>query len=53
MALPFLASPLIGGLVDWVGHELPFIAVAVIVGAGAVLTWTMAEPRTHQLKTEN
>lgn len=45
MALPFLASPLIGGLVDWFGHELPFLTVAVVVAAGAVLTWTMSEPR--------
>ena len=47
MALPFLASPLIGGLVDWVGHELPFFAVSVIVGSGAALTWTMTEPRSQ------
>jgi predicted MFS family arabinose efflux permease len=55
MALPFLASPFIGGLVDWVGHEIPFLAVAVIVATGAVLTWTMSEPRTQQppLNTEN
>lgn len=45
MAVPFLCSPLLGALVDWTGHVLPFLIVAFAVGIGAVLTLTMQEPR--------
>jgi predicted MFS family arabinose efflux permease len=45
MAAPFLASPLLGALVDWTGHQTPFLIVAAAVTVGAVLTWTMHEPR--------
>jgi MFS family permease len=45
MAVPFLCSPLLGALVDWTGHRFPFVIVAAIVGAGAMLTWTIREPR--------
>ncbi len=45
MAIPFLFSPLIGGIVEWFGYRLPFLMVSVIVGLGALLTWTMREPR--------
>lgn len=45
MAIPFLCSPLIGGIVDMFGYRMPFLLVSVIVGTGAVLTWTMREPR--------
>jgi MFS family permease len=45
MAIPFLCSPLLGALVDWTGHRIPFLLVAAIVGTGAALTWTIREPR--------
>jgi hypothetical protein len=45
MAIPFLFSPLIGGIVEWFGYRLPFLMVSLIVGMGALLTWTMREPR--------
>lgn len=45
MAIPFLCSPLLGALVDWTGHQIPFLLVAAVVGTGAILTWTMREPR--------
>jgi MFS family permease len=45
MAAPFLCSPLLGALVDWTGHVLPFLIVAAAVGLGAVLTLVMQEPR--------
>jgi len=45
MALPFLCSPALGALVDWTGHQIPFLLVAAVVGTGAALTWTIREPR--------
>lgn len=52
MAAPFLCSPLLGALVDWTGHILPFLIVAAAVGLGAVLTLTMQEPR-HSAENGN
>lgn len=54
MALPFLASPLVGGCVDGFGFVGPFLSVSGIVFVAALLTWTMSEPRetdrTHSSK---
>lgn len=52
MALPFLCSPLLGALVDWTGHQLPFLLVSAVVGTGAALTWTIREPRELETSGE-
>ena len=45
MALPFLLSPAIGAMVQTLGFTIPFVIVSFIVGAAAIRTWTMPEPR--------
>lgn len=47
MALPAFLSPLAGVLIGWdrVGFEPVFIGVAVLIAAGGLTTFRMAEPR--------
>ncbi len=51
MAVPFLLSPLIGAMVQWLGFTFPFVVVALIVGLAARRTWTMPEPRHPEFQT--
>jgi hypothetical protein len=45
MAIPFCLSPLVGLLVDWVGFQLVFSCIAVVIIAAGVLTFRLSEPR--------
>jgi hypothetical protein len=45
LALPSLASPLVGGLVDIVGFELVFCGISTVVLASWCLTFRLIEPR--------
>jgi predicted MFS family arabinose efflux permease len=51
MAVPFLLSPLLGGLVQWLGFTLPFLLVSAIVSLAAWKTWSMPEPRHPSFQT--
>ena len=44
-AVPFLASPVFGLLVDAVGFDTVFILVSALVAAGGMATFRMVEPR--------
>jgi MFS family permease len=44
-AVPFVLSPLIGKLIDIIGFQPIFLAISVLIGVGALLTFRMAEPR--------
>jgi len=47
IALPFVFSPLVGLFVDHWGFDPVFIAVAILVGLGSLLTYRLQEPRKH------
>ncbi|TWT47973.1 Major Facilitator Superfamily protein [Thalassoglobus neptunius] len=44
-AIPFVFSPLVGALMDWIPYEIPFIGVGLLVLTGALMTFRMSEPR--------
>jgi MFS family permease len=44
-AIPFVFSPIIGWLMDYVGFEILFLAIAGVIFASGVLTFRMSEPR--------
>jgi len=50
-AVPFLFSPLVGWLIDVVGYNWVFSVVIVLVLVGAVLSFSLEEPR-HRLRPE-
>jgi MFS family permease len=45
LAFPLLLSPLVGGVIDQLGFEPVFLAIATFVFSGWLLTWKLAEPR--------
>ncbi|MFN0196439.1 MAG: MFS transporter [Planctomycetaceae bacterium] len=45
LAVPFLASPLVGYIVDLVGFEPVFIATSVLIALGCLLALRLPEPR--------
>jgi MFS family permease len=48
MAVPFLISPLVGLLVDWLGFQRVFLFMAVLIAIGGLQTFRLIEPR-HRL----
>lgn len=46
-AVPFVLSPLVGGLIDVVGFEPIFFSISVAISLGGLLTFRMGEPRTE------
>ena len=44
-AVPFVLSPLVGGLIDSIGFEPVFVAISGTILTGGLLTYRMAEPR--------
>ncbi len=49
-AVPFLASPIVGFLVDLIGFVAVFICCSAVIAAGCLLTFRMPEPR-HQAES--
>ena len=49
VALPIFLAPLAGLLVDAVGFNLVFLAVAVLLVISWLLTFTLSEPRHHHI----
>lgn len=47
LAVPFLLSPLVGGLVDWLGFEKVFIGISGIIAIGWLMSLGLSEPRHH------
>ena len=47
-AVPFVLSPVVGKLIDIIGFQPIFLAISVLIGVGALLTFRMAEPRHTQ-----
>lgn len=45
MAVPFLASPFVGALVDWVGFDVVFLGVSAMIALSGLLTLRLPEPR--------
>lgn len=43
--VPFLLSPLLGAVMDYIPWQIPFIAVSFTIACGGILTFFMAEPR--------
>lgn len=43
--IPFLLSPLLGVVIDFIPWQLPFLAVSGTIACGGLLTFRMAEPR--------
>jgi hypothetical protein len=44
-ALPFLASPIVGYLVDAIGFNAVFASCSAIIAIGFLLTFRLPEPR--------
>ncbi len=49
--IPFLLSPLLGVVIDFIPWQLPFLAVSGTIACGGLLTFRMAEPR-HDLPAQ-
>ena len=49
MAVPFFLSPLVGLLVDFTGFAPVFLTVTALIVAGAIVTFSITEPR-HALR---
>ncbi|MFP6764196.1 MAG: MFS transporter [Planctomycetaceae bacterium] len=49
-ALPFVFSPAIGWLIDWIGFEPIFACIAVSIFIGFLLTFRMSEPRGTRIQ---
>jgi cytochrome c oxidase assembly factor CtaG len=47
MAAPIFLSPLVGGLIGWIGFEIVFVIVTLLLLAGWLLTLGLHEPRTR------
>lgn len=47
LAVPFCLSPLAGWLVDVTSFEAVFLVGAVLIAAGGLMTFRLAEPRHH------
>lgn len=47
IALPFVVSPLVGLFMDQWGFNPVFIAVAILIGLGSLLTYRLREPRQY------
>ncbi len=47
LAVPALASPLVGVLVDWLDFEFVFLTIAILLFGAWILTWTLGEPRKN------
>ena len=45
LAVPFVFSPFVGWLMDYVGFELLFFAIAGVIALSGALTFRMSEPR--------
>ena len=45
LAVPFVASPLVGWLVGWLGFPFVFLAISATVATAGLLTFRLAEPR--------
>jgi MFS family permease len=45
IAMPIFLAPLVGLLVDWIGFETVFLAVATILFGGWLMTFRLVEPR--------
>jgi MFS family permease len=43
--IPFLLSPLLGAVIDFIPWQLPFLVVSGTIACGGLLTFRMAEPR--------
>ncbi len=43
--VPFLLSPLLGAIIDYIPWQVPFLAVSGTIACGGLLTFRMAEPR--------
>ena len=43
--IPFLLSPLLGAIIDYIPWQVPFLAVSGTIACGGLLTFRMAEPR--------
>jgi hypothetical protein len=52
MAVPFCFSPLVGWCVDLFGFEAVFIGGAALIGAAALLTFRLVEPRHNRVGAE-
>ena len=46
--VPFLLSPLLGAVIDYIPWQVPFLAISGTIACGGLLTFRMAEPR-HDL----
>lgn len=51
LAVPFLCSPLVGGLVDLLGFESVFVGVSGVILLGGLASFRLIEPR-HQPRHE-
>jgi len=51
LAMPFVASPLVGGLVDLLGFTPIFLSTAALMFVGGLLTFSLDEPR-HRVSAE-
>lgn len=47
--IPFLFSPLLGVVMDYIPFQIPFVAVSCTIAIGGLLTFRMAEPR-HEVR---
>ena len=47
VSLPLFLSPLVGQLIDWVGFEIVFVGICVMVLVGWISTLRLREPRHH------
>lgn len=45
LAIPFLLSPLVGGLIDWLGFRPVFIGISCVIAIGWLASFRMIEPR--------
>ena len=43
--VPFLLSPLLGAVIDYIPWQAPFLAISGTIACGGLLTFRMAEPR--------
>lgn len=43
--VPFLLSPLLGAIIDYIPWQVPFLAVSGTIACSGLLTFRMAEPR--------
>ena len=43
--VPFLLSPLLGAIIDYIPWQVPFLAVSGTIACSGMLTFRMAEPR--------